>query len=91
MAWESYFEERKFQKVNDDLTLYGRVKKLWQVQKGKCPICKEDFTKETWWHIHHVIPKLQGGKDILSTLQLLHPNCHRQLHNQDRKCVTAPN
>ena len=90
MAWESYFEERKFQKVNDDLTLYGRVKKLWQVQKGKCPICKEDFTKETWWHIHHVIPKLQGGKDILSNLQLLHPNCHRQLHSQDRKCVTAP-
>jgi len=90
MTWEPYFEVRKTQKVKDDLALYGRVTKLWQAQKGKCPICQEDFTMETGWHMHHVIPKLQGGKDILSNLQLLHPNCHRQLHNQDRKSVSAP-
>jgi len=90
MTWEPYFEGRKTQKVKDDLALYGWVTKLWQAQKGKCPICQKDFTMETGWHMHHVIPKLQGGKDILSNLQLLHPNCHRQLHNQDRKCVSAP-
>ncbi len=89
MVWESYFEERKVQKVKNALTLYGRVKKLWQAQKGKCPICQKDFTMKTGWHMHHVIPKLQGGKDTLSNLQLLHPNCHRQLHSQDRKSVTA--
>jgi len=90
MTWEPYFEGRKTQKVKDDLALYGRVTKLWQAQKGKCPICQKDFTMETGWHMHHVIPKLQGGKDILSNLQLLHPNCHRQLHNQDRRRVAAP-
>ena len=90
MAWELYFEERKIQKVKDDLALYGRIKKLWQAQRGKCPLCHGDITKETGWNEHHVIPRLQGGKDILSNLLLLHPNCHRQLHNQDRKCVTAP-
>lgn len=89
MVWESYFEERKIHKVKDDLALYGRVKKLWQSQKGKCPICHKDLTMETGWHTHHVIPKLQGGKGILSNLQLLHPNCHRQLHSQDRRSVTA--
>jgi RNA-directed DNA polymerase len=90
MAWELYFEGRKIQKVPDDLTLFGRVRKLWQAQKGKCPICQGDFTLETRWHMHRVIPKLLGGKDTLSNLQLLHPNCHRQLHNQDRKRVAAP-
>jgi RNA-directed DNA polymerase len=89
-AWEPYFEKRNILKVKDDKTLYGRVKKLWLLQKGICPICQGKFTKETGWHMHHVIPKLQSGKDILSNLQLLHPNCHRQLHSQDRKCVSAP-
>jgi len=90
MAWELYFEERNIQKVQGDLALFGRVKKLWQAQKGKCPICQGDFTLETGWHMHRVIPKLHGGKETLSNLQLLHPNCHRQLHNQDRKRVAAP-
>jgi RNA-directed DNA polymerase len=90
MTWEPYFEERKIQKVKNDLALYGRVKKLWQAQKGKCPICQGDFTSETGWHMHRVIPKLHGGKETLSNLQLLHPNCHRQLHNQDRRRVAAP-
>jgi len=90
MTWEPYFEDRKTQKVKGDLALYGRVTKLWQAQKGKCPICQKDFTMDTGWHMHHVIPKLQGGKNILSNLQLLHPNCHRQLHNQDRRSAAAP-
>jgi len=90
IVWEPYFEERKTQKVKDDPALHGKVKKLWQTQKGKCPICQGDITKETGWNEHRVIPGLQGGKYILSNLQLLHPNCHRQLHNQDRKRVAAP-
>jgi len=81
MAWEPYFEHRKILKAKDDLALYKRVKKLWQAQKGKCPICQEGFTLEPgWWQIHLVVPKLLGGKETLSNLQLLHPNCHRQLH-----------
>jgi len=90
MVWEPYFEERKTQKVKDAPALHGKVKKLWQTQKGKCPICQGDITKETGWNEHRVIPGLQGGKYILSNLQLLHPNCHRQLHNQDCKRVAAP-
>jgi RNA-directed DNA polymerase len=90
MTWEPYFEKRRILLVKDELALYGRVKKLWQAQKGKCPICQGDFTLETGWQMHRVIPMLHGGKETLSNLQLLHPNCHRQLHNQDRKRVAAP-
>jgi RNA-directed DNA polymerase len=90
MVWESYFEERKIRKVKDNPAIYGRVKKLLIAQKGKCPICHEDFTLDTGWHMHRVIPILRGGKDTLSNLQLLHPNCHRQLHHHDRQCVADP-
>lgn len=38
MAWELYFEERVTRKVKNNLVLKERVKKLWQGQKGKCPI-----------------------------------------------------
>jgi RNA-directed DNA polymerase len=90
MAWEPYFEKRKILKAKEDPALYGWIKRLWLAQQGKCPICQRDLTRETGWYTHYVIPMLQGGKDILSNLQLLHPNCHRQLHNQNRKGVAAP-
>jgi RNA-directed DNA polymerase len=89
MAWELYFEERITRKVKGSLVLKKRVKKLWQMQKGKCPKCQGEMTKETGWNEHRIIPGLLGGKYILSNLQLLHPKCHRQLHSQDRKCVAA--
>jgi RNA-directed DNA polymerase len=90
IAWEPYFEERITHKVKDSLVLKERVKELWQMQNGKCLKCQGEITKETGWNEHRIIPGLLGGKYILSNLQLLHPNCHRQLHSQDRKCVTAP-
>jgi RNA-directed DNA polymerase len=90
MAYELYFEERIARKVKDSLVMKRRVKELWQMQKGKCPRCQGSITKETGWNEHRIVPGLHGGKYILSNLQLLHPNCHRQLHSQDRRCVTAP-
>jgi RNA-directed DNA polymerase len=91
MAWEPYFEHRKILKAKDDLALYKRVKKLWQAQKGKCPICQEGFTLEPgWWQIHLVVPKLLGGKEPCQTFSF----CILTVTGsciQDRKCVTAPN
>jgi len=89
-AWEPYFEDRKLRKVKGDLALYGRVKKLWQAQKGKCPICHGDITQETGWRLLNVSPKSYCSKDILSNFQLLHPYCHRQLLSQNRKYVADP-
>jgi RNA-directed DNA polymerase len=90
MDWEPYFEKRRIIKIKDDQNLCRRVKKLWLAQKGKCPSCQLDITLEKGWHTHRVTPILQGGKDILPNLQLLHPHCHRQLHSLGRKRVAAP-
>ena len=35
-------------------------------------------------HVHHVIPKSQGGEDTVSNLTLVHLYCHQQIH-QSRK------
>jgi len=81
-AQETYFESRLGQKMKESLT--GRIKglRLWWNQDKKCPNCQEKITKETGWHIHHILPKSEGGKDNISNLVLLHPNCHRQIHSQ---------
>lgn len=90
MAWEPYFEKRKILSVKDDLALFGRAKRLWQDQKGKCPICHGNITLETGWQTHRVFPMLQGSKETLSNLQLWHPTCQQQLHSQDSKYVADP-
>ena len=82
---EAYFESRLGRKMKESST--GRIKglRLWWRQDKKCPNCHEKITKETGWHIHHILPKSEGGKDNTSNLVLLHPNCHRQIHSQRLK------
>jgi RNA-directed DNA polymerase len=77
--WELYFEQREERRMK--LTLHGRIWKLWQRQKGRCPACRKVVTHDTGWNVHHVVWRTKGGTDRLDNLALLHPNCHRQLHS----------
>jgi RNA-directed DNA polymerase len=84
---ETYFEDRLGLKMKDSLA--GQVKwyRLWWSQDKECPVCKDKITKEAGWHVHHILPKSEGGKDNLSNLVMVHPNCHRQIHSQKLKVV----
>ena len=53
-----------------------RVAKLIKKQKGKCPHCGLHFTSEDLLEVDHIVPKIKGGKDTYSNLQLLHRHCH---------------
>ncbi|NKE73500.1 group II intron reverse transcriptase/maturase [Candidatus Manganitrophus noduliformans] len=83
--WEQYFEHRKLLKMLDSFQENKRLQKLWMDQKGICPICLEMIREETRWHVHHILWKSQGGDDRKSNLVMVHPNCHRQIHNQRLK------
>ena len=40
---------------------------------------------------YHVVPKVLGGHDGATNRQLLHPECHRQLHSRlsyKHRCVS---
>lgn len=89
-AWEPYFEERIARSMKKSLAGRRRLLSLWSAQDGKCPSCGERITTKTGWNIHHLLPRHRGGKDILTNLTLLHPNCHRQLHSQDNGERPAP-
>ena len=83
--FETYFEERLGLSMKESLRGNNRLKVLWYAQDGLCPKCGEKITKETGWNLHHVLPKVQGGDDKMTNLELLHPNCHRQHHSRERK------
>ena len=89
-AYEPYFEQRLGLMMKESLKGKERLLRLWQAQKQRCPNCGEPITKETGWHVHHILAKAQGGTDHQANLKLLHPNCHRQVHYSETDERPAP-
>ena len=87
--FETYFEERLGLTMKESFKGRNRLLFLWYAQDGLCQNCGEKITKDTGWNIHHILPKAQGGEDKMTNLELLHPNCHRQVHNREKKLVTG--
>ena len=85
--WETYFERRLDVQMEANLKGYKRLLRLWLEQQGLCPVCQQKITKITGWHSHHIIWRVNGGKDGSSNRVLLHPNCHRQVHSQKLEVV----
>jgi len=77
---EDYFDTRLAQKMGDSLEGRRQLAWLWHQQEGACPICTQKITRETGWHVHHVVKRIEGGTDKVSNLRLLHPTCHHQHH-----------
>lgn len=77
-AYDSYFESRISMKMSNNKTGRIKVEALWKRQKGYCPECGEKITPGTDWQIHYHKGRLEGGKDNLTNLQLLHPACHEK-------------
>jgi RNA-directed DNA polymerase len=61
----------------------GQIFYLWKVQQGRCPVCGQPLEEEEPWNVHHRVRRVDGGDDGLDNLELLHANCHRQLHSQE--------
>nr|WP_307174176.1 reverse transcriptase domain-containing protein [Duganella sp. CF517] len=82
-AFDEYFSIRLAKRM--DKTLEGRRKLrwLWWWQEGLCPHCDQKITRESGWHLHHIVKRSERGSDKLTNLVLLHPNCHRQYHVRD--------
>ena len=81
-VWEFYYENRLQAKLVATLLGRNTLQKLCQRQGGRCDHCGERFRDPSEWHLHHRHWRVYGGNDALYNLQLLHANCHRQVHSQ---------
>ena len=49
-------------------------------EQGKCQLCGKEYNNG--WHVHHIIPRNDGGTDKPDNCALLHDKCHKKLHKQ---------
>lgn len=54
-------------------------------QDYNCPICKQSLFNDEELHLHHIIPRSEGGKDTLNNLVWVHLFCHHKVHQQKTK------
>ena len=54
----------------------GLSEKLFKLQQGKCPCCKEPLGEN--YHLDHIMPIHLGGPNIDSNMQLLRQVCNLQ-------------
>ena len=79
-----YWRKREMRKA--ELLPTQMHKKVAQKQKGLCLACMDTLYGDELLHLHHKIPKSEGGKDIPSNLELMHATCHIQKHRKENCC-----
>jgi RNA-directed DNA polymerase len=88
--WELYLEARLGWQLAQTLAGRNRIDYLWKEQEGRCVVCDQPLRiAEEDCQIHHRIWRSRGGPDTADNLELLHANCHRQIHVREQLTETA--
>lgn len=87
-AQEEKWEALRTQRMQHKLKYQKELVSLYRRQMGKCAYCGQPITKETGWHDHHVIRRVDGGSNTLKNRALLHPNCHSLVHSRGMNQIT---
>lgn len=83
-ALRLYWTERKKRQVGRETYEKQRLI-LHQKQGYRCALCHIPFIAGENIETDHLIPTSQGGTDDMSNKRLVHPWCHRQRHQKDRR------
>jgi len=88
--WERYLEARWGWQLAQTRTGRSRIDSLWKEQQGRCVVCGQPLRlAEEDCQIHHRLWRSRGGPDTADNLELLHANCHRQIHVQEERTKAA--
>lgn len=89
---KQYSKKKKTRIEIDRLYRYTELgDKNWEILRAKvrymynskCAVTNEYINGNNNFHIHHIIPQKNGGKDTLENLILLKPEVHRALHSKN--------
>jgi RNA-directed DNA polymerase len=78
-AFRDYFEQRA-QRSKQIETYPKAAQRVIRQQRTTCPNCGQSLFNGEDIHIHHKIPRHQGGTNHSSNLVAVHLVCHSQLH-----------
>ncbi len=89
-AWELYLEARLGWQLTQTRKGRSRIEFLWKRQEGRCVVCGQLLRiAEENCQIHHRDWRTRGGSEMADNTELLHANCHRQIHVQARRAKAA--
>ncbi len=88
-AYESNFEKREAEHMQDTFRGSRFLRFLWYEQRGLCPACNIGITRTTGWRMHYCVPRTMGGSTSAENRVLLHPECHDRVHRL-RLSVSKP-
>jgi RNA-directed DNA polymerase len=79
IKWNTYFEEREGYRLFESMNGRNALIKMWNKQKGLCPICNKRITEKGKWRMH---------KDIINNKKyIVHAKCHEIIHGKIYKPV----
>ncbi|OGQ00789.1 MAG: hypothetical protein A2Z40_04235 [Deltaproteobacteria bacterium RBG_19FT_COMBO_60_16] len=55
---------------------------LFNLQRGKCVVCKKSL-KKTGFHLDHIVPLIKGGRNEDKNIQLTCPTCNIKKGGKD--------
>ena len=74
-----YFDQRR--KRSRQIGNYPKAaQRIIALQQAKCPNCGQSLFNGEDVHIHHKLPRSQGGTNHSANLMAVHLVCHAQLH-----------
>jgi RNA-directed DNA polymerase len=76
-ALRAYWAARERRKARH---LPPSKERLARQQEYVCAVCGMSLFNEEETHVHHKVPRAQGGADTYDNLELVHHYCHQQLH-----------
>jgi RNA-directed DNA polymerase len=89
-TWELYLEARLGWQLTQTRKGRSRIEYLWKRQEGRCRVCGQPLRiAEEDCQIHHRDWRTRGGSERADNTELLHANCHRQIHVQARRAKAA--
>ena len=80
---KDYWEKRRTKNSKSEVEKFNKKsQRIISKQNHKCPVCGQTLYNNEPLHLHHIIPKSEGGKDTLNNLVYLHTYCHHKTHFQ---------
>ena len=83
---KEYWEKRSKIRQKSEATKWNvKQEQVAYKQEYRCPVCKQSLFNNEELHLHHIVPRREGGKDTLNNLVWVHLFCHHKVHHQKTK------
>ncbi len=83
---KKYWEKRNKTRQKSEATKWNaKQEQVAYKQEYRCPVCKQSLFNNEELHLHHIVPRCEGGKDTLNNLVWVHLFCHHKVHHQKTK------